>query len=110
MDTDGRGEDGQVAGGFFARRWRAEIPLRTLFWRDMVLVGTGINILTTVASLIAFASGAETWQGLAIYLLPLPYNVFLTVAAWRRADREGGGWAGLARLGAVLWLLAATVI
>ena len=29
---------------FFARRWQRQVPLGTLFWRDVIVVGTLINI------------------------------------------------------------------
>lgn len=103
-------ETTKPASGFLRRRWRREAPLGQLFWRDMVVVGTGINIVTTVASLIAFANGAPLWAGLAIHLLPLPYNLFLTGAVWRTADLVPEPRAGLARAGALIWLLAATLL
>ena len=99
-----------TAGGFFATRWRGLVPMRTLFWRDMAAVGTAINVATTIASLVAFANGAPFWLGLGLFLAPAPYNVFLTLAVWRTADRQGGGWAGMARIGSALWLIAALTL
>jgi hypothetical protein len=71
--------------GFFARRWRGEVPLRTVFWRDMLGVGTAINVGMTFAALIAASQGAPSWLAVAIHLAPMPYNLFLLVAVVRSA-------------------------
>ena len=63
--------------GFIARRWRGDVPLRTVFWRDMLGVGTAVNVLFTFAALIAATQGGPSWVAVAIHLLPLPYNLFL---------------------------------
>jgi hypothetical protein len=90
---------------FLARRWRGAVPLRRLFWRDMLLVGTTINVFATFAALIAAASGAPTAWAAALHFAPLPYNVFLVTALWRQPARP----AAMA-LAAAVWLLVMTVI
>ena len=71
--------------GFFARRWRGQVPLRTVFWRDMLAVGTAVNVLVTFVALIAASQGAPTWAAVAIHFAPMPYNLFLLVAVARAA-------------------------
>ncbi len=71
--------------GFFARRWRGEVPLRTVFWFDMLCVGTAINVGATFAALIAASQGAPSWLAVALHLAPLPYNLFLMAAVGRAA-------------------------
>lgn len=102
--------DTSAAGGFFARRWRRQVPLGLLFWRDMMLVGTAINLATSFASLMALAMKVGTVEALLIFLAPLPYNVFLTAAVWRTADLVEPARAGQARFAAAVWLVAATLI
>jgi hypothetical protein len=46
----------QASAGFFSDRWRAQVPMRLLFWRDMVVVGTLINLLFTGVALAMAAS------------------------------------------------------
>ena len=94
-----------AAPGFFARRWRGEVPLRTVFWRDMLAVGTAVNVLVTFLALIAASQGAPTWAAVAIHFAPMPYNVFLLVAVGRAPppSRLAAG-IGLA------WLALMTVV
>ncbi|WP_394887634.1 hypothetical protein ACG873_22135 [Mesorhizobium sp. AaZ16] len=95
---------------FFASRWRGEAPLDRLFWRDMVLVGTLLNLLTTAAAILMLGLKAPMAAVLAVHFLPLPYNLFLFAAVWRTADATGNARAAFFRSGALLWLVAATVI
>lgn len=106
------GQTAQRTGplAFFSRRWRREVPLGTLFWRDMALVGTTLNLVTSFVSLMALGFKADPAVAMAIYLAPLPYNVFLTAAVWRTADRVEPATATQARLGAAVWLVLATLI
>jgi hypothetical protein len=96
--------------GFFAARWRGNVPLKRLFWRDMVVIGTAINLATTAASLVLLAAGLPLPAALAVHFAALPYNLFLTFAVWRTAERRGGGTAFAYQMGAVFWLIVATLI
>lgn len=95
---------------FFASRWRADVPLGRILWRDMLLVGTAINVLSGLAGLMLFAYEAPTALATGVYFSPLPYNLFLYSALWRTADRTPGSFATLARVLGLGWLVAATVI
>lgn len=96
--------------GFFAARWMAEVPLERLFWHDMIVVGTVVNIAATLASLGLLAAKAPLYVALAVHFGPTPYNVFLAFAVWRTAERRGG-WAGFfCQTVSLLWLIAAIVI
>jgi hypothetical protein len=95
---------------FFASRWRGEAPLDRLFWRDMVLVGTLLNLFTTAAAIVLLGLKAPLAAVLAVHFLPLPYNIFLFAAVWRTADAAGNAKAAFFRSAALLWLVAATVI
>ena len=94
-----------AAGNFFARRWRGEIPWGTLLWRDMLGVGTVINLAASVAALMSAAQGVDIATAVALHFAPVPYNVFLAAALWRLPQRPM-----LASLAALAWLVVMTVI
>jgi len=96
--------------GFFRSRWHGQVSLDRLFWVDMVLVGTLINLATSFAALIALGFKWPAWASIAVYAAPFPYNVFLVLAVWRMSERLGPRAAGFARTGALGWLVIATVI
>lgn len=77
--------------------------MRTVFWRDMLAIGTAVNMLFTIAALIAASRGAATWAVAAIHFGPLPYNFFL-FSAVRKAYPKNliAPWVALA------WLVAMT--
>lgn len=103
----------RVAGrrdGFFACRWRGVASLGTLFWRDMMIVGTGLNLVTSFLSLMALGFKAPTWLAMAIFFSPLPYNVFLVIALWRCLETQPTRYAGTVRIAALTWLAIVTVI
>lgn len=93
------------ADNFFSRRWRGQVPLTVLLWRDMLGVGTVINMTATLLALAVIVQDAPDWLAVALHLLPLPYNVFLCAALWRRPDRDP-----LASLIAGGWLVAMTLV
>jgi len=97
------GRDSRV--GFFACRWRGAVPLRTLFWRDMLAVGSVVNLAASFAALIAAAAGAPMAWAAALHFAPVPYNVFLVLALWRLPGRPA-----IALAVAALWLAVMTVV
>lgn len=90
--------------GFFAHRWRGEVPMRVLFWRDMVLVGTMINLLATGVALAMAASDVDIVLAAAMHFAPLPFNLFLVAAVWRLPG------AGAYRGAALAWLALVTLV
>jgi hypothetical protein len=90
--------------GFFRSRWRAEVPMRVLFWRDMVLVGTLVNLLATGVALALAASDLDIALAAAVHFAPLPYNLFLVAAVWRL------GASGVHRWVAAGWLAFVTLV
>jgi hypothetical protein len=91
--------------GFFGLRWQGFVPLKTLFWRDMVVFGSALNVVTTIASLLALGFKAPLWVSLAIFFSPTPYNIFLCFSVWRTAGMTGGAFASTAKMGAAAWLV-----
>ena len=78
--------------------------MATLFWRDMLVVGTLINAVATLSALIAATQGIALGVAVAIHFAPLPYNVYLFAAVGRSRERTplvtvlAGVWFVLALL------------
>lgn len=77
-----------AAGNFFSRRWRGQVPVRRLFWRDMLLVGSLVNLMATFVALMVAAQGAGTGAAALVHFAPLPYNLFLFAALQRSPQRS----------------------
>src|SRR6218665_1436451 len=77
-----------------------EIALARVFVRDMLIVGSLVNILIGGIALIAYAEGAPGWLALAIFLAPFPYNLTLCIFVWRSAGKSASLWNDIARAGA----------
>lgn len=86
------------APGFWRLRWQGRAPLRTLFWRDMVLWGTGLNLLLSFVALMSLALGLPLAWAVALHFAPLPWNVFVVAALWRTP-----GAPPLMRIAALAW-------
>lgn len=81
------------------------MPLARVFWYDMVLVGTALNVLMTIVALALAAKRMPSALSAAVFFSTLPYNLFLFSAVWRNAGRTP-----YMRAGAALWLVAATLL
>ena len=92
-------------GHFFSRRWRGQAPLRQLFWRDMLLVGSTVNLLATFVALMLAAQGAGTVTAALVHFAPLPYNLFLFAALLRSPQRRPAH-----QLAGLVWLVVMTLV
>jgi hypothetical protein len=93
-------------------RWaRGEIPLASAFWLYAIGYGTLFNLIATAAAFAVLAAGGPPLLALAVFLLPLPYNVLGVIAVWRSADRDHGDptWAMAARIAIIAWAILATL-
>lgn len=72
---------------FFSHRLAGHIPLRTLFWRDMVTIGTTASFACLAASLVLAAAQAPIWLIVIVFLLPIPYNGFIWHCVWKLSGR-----------------------
>lgn len=90
---------------FLLDRWRGEAPLETVFWRDMLVLGTGLNIAATGVALGMFAGAYPAWLAFTVNFLPVPYNAFLLVSVWKAGEREGGPAATTANVVGTLWFI-----
>ncbi len=71
------------SAGFWRSRWRGQAPLGTLYGRDMLVVGSFINLLTGFAALMLVAQGGKLWLAAVVHFACVPYNAFLVLALWR---------------------------
>lgn len=94
----------EPAPGFFVARWRGEVPLARLFWRDTVVVGTLANLAASLVALVLLTRDAPLAVVAGLHFAPLPYNCFLFAAIWR-----AGAHAPWFRVGGALWLGASVL-
>ena len=103
---DGRlRNDGDRMRSMVTRYLRGDVELGRVFWFDMLLVGTIVNLVAGAAALVIYANYASGWLALAVLLSPAPYNIGLCVSVWRSAAKSGSRWADVARFSALLWLI-----
>lgn len=95
---------------FIMSRLRGQVPLRSVFVRDMLLIGTAINVVAGVAGLLLIAADVSTSVALGVYFAPLPLNVFLLFAVWRRAAEAGAAEALMARVVSAVWFALALLV
>lgn len=107
---DGRSILAGSIGSFLRSRWRGEAPLGIVFWRDMIVVGTAVNVAATLVAVILLGLGWALAPVLAVHFLPVPYNLFLFIAVWRSSGRAGGWAAQIAPLAAAVWLALTVVV
>jgi hypothetical protein len=68
--------------GYWSQRWKGQTPWRTLFWRDIVAVGSVINLFAGFVALFLISQGQPVGWALAVHFTPLPYNAFLVRSLW----------------------------
>lgn len=86
------------------------MPLAVMFWRDMVIWSSILNLATFGVALALLEIGYPTWVSVLVYLSPLPWNLFLVASVWRAADRQPGPFTQAARVGSLVWLVVATIL
>ena len=90
------------AAGFIGSRWRGEASASVVYWRDMLAVGSLINLFAGFAALMLAAQGTDIVIAAAVHFALLPYNAFLVVALWRTPQHTRSmAWTSLVWLGAV---------
>lgn len=94
-----------AGGPFLARRWRGAVTWPVLFWRDMLAVGTVVNLLASFAALMLASQGAPLAVAVLVHFSPLPYNLFLFLALWRLPRRPAPVVAA-----AAAWLVVMSVV
>ena len=96
---------------FLRALWHGQFPLARVFWLYAVVYGSVANLIATIVTFAALSAGVPGVVAAVIHMLPLPYNIAVSIGVWRSADRYRGLplWALLARLVVTLWAIAATL-
>ena len=81
------------------------MPLETVFWRDMLLVGTAINLVVGGSAILLLVYGMPTAICLLVFFSALPWNLFLFLSVWRSAENAKAPGALVAKIGAALWFV-----
>jgi hypothetical protein len=71
---------------FFAARWHGDLPIRRLFWWDMLATATFLNLVFVFVALILLAKRLDPALSMAVIWLPVPYNLFLVSCLWRHPE------------------------
>lgn len=95
---------------FLAARWHGLVDPGRLFFVDMLLVATTLNLVTAFLAIMALGFKWPTWAVAVVYLSPLPWNVFLVICLWRTLDLRRTRGAGAWRAAALAWLVVATLL
>ena len=90
---------------FFRSRWNGQVPWSVLLWRDMLAVGTAVNLGATLLAVVVAIAGAPFVLVALLHFSPLPYNVFLFAALHRLPQRPE-----LAVAAAAVWLIAVLIV
>ena len=96
--------------GYVAGLWRGEFPLGRVFWSDMLIIGTVVNIAAMIGGVLLFVSGLPISFGVVVHFLPVPYNLLLLLGVWHAAQREASQWSFAAQTIAVVWFMAMLVL
>ena len=87
------------------RRWRGAVPWRRIFWRDMLVVGTLLNLLASFGALMLAAHGAPALLAVVLHFAPVPWNLYLFASLWRHPQRPD-----VAVIAGALWAALMTVV
>lgn len=90
---------------FLRSRWRGQVPAQRLLWRDMLAIGTVLNLAASFVALMSAAQGAPTWVAVLLHFTPLPWNLFLLLSLLRTP--QVATWQ-LALAG--LWVAVMTIV
>jgi hypothetical protein len=89
--------------GYLRALWSGTEPLHRVVISDLLIGGTLINVVALALALAAFALGAPRWLGVAVFLSPQPWNLFLVAVVWRTASASTSLLAWPARILALVW-------
>ena len=78
---------------FLVQRVQGGVGWTTLFWRDLLLIGTSMNVLMTGTALVLLSQDAPMHWVLLAHLSPLPYNLLIVSALWRAPRRPSAAGA-----------------
>jgi hypothetical protein len=73
---------------FLKLRWHGHLPWRRALLIDMLMVGTGINVFTTLLALITVALKMPIVLSALVFFAPLPYNLLLLRSVWLASTKS----------------------
>lgn len=97
---------------WIGRLWRGEVGLASAFWEYAIVFGTFVHVVATAVAYGVYVAGAPLWFAVVMFFIAAPYTLLVTVGVFRSAERYRGPvkWAHAARIGVVIWAIAATVL
>lgn len=97
---------------WIGRLWRGEVGLASAFWEYAMVFGTFVHVAATGVAYGLFVAGVPLWFAVVMFFIAAPYTLLVTVGVFRSAERYRGPakWAHAARIGVVIWAIAATVL
>ena len=97
---------------WICRFWHGEVALARAYCEYTLGWGTLAHLVTTGMAYGLHVVGASLWLAAVMFFLASPYTALATVGVWRSADRYNGSlhWAHAARIGVLLWAIAATLL
>ena len=95
---------------YITDRRENRVAMPVLLWRDMFLIGMTLNLIFLALAVTAAALSLPDWAALLIFLLPLPYNLFIWSSVWRKGGVMSALECCVSRSIASLWLGASLVI
>lgn len=90
---------------YFSRRWHGDVDGRSILWRDMILIGTVINLVVATIALMLLAMNVSTPLAVAVFFSPFPYNLFLFLSFLRSPQRTS-----TMTMIAGIWLVLVTLV
>lgn len=85
------------------RRLSGELPLSQVFFTDMLVVGSMVNIAIGLCAFALIAADLPIWLPIIVFLSPQPYNIILLISVWRSAPRSPGRGTDLVKATAIVW-------
>jgi hypothetical protein len=96
--------------GYFRALLSGSEPLHRVIVSDMLIGGTLINVVAMAAAFAIFGIEAPAWIATAVFLSPVPYNLFLVFVVWKTSALSGSPWIWPARILSFLWFGAMLMI
>lgn len=94
-----------LKNNFYSRRLGGQVPAGVLVWRDMLGIGTLINVACTFMAMAIIVNDIDAWIAVLLHLAPLPHNIFLLAVLQRAPDRDA-----LSTVIAGAWFIAMLIV
>lgn len=99
-----------AVASYFTSRLAGTAPLAIVFWRDMIVIGSGLILVSLALIVVLALNNAPTPLLVIAYIANWPYSFFAAFAVWKASLNSGPVQRGLARSAALAWLVFALVV